>query len=265
MSVPIHPDAAVPSLRPSLFGRTIAIAALFFIVLGSSVAWATEAPADNVTDDNQLLLTGADVYSSVCSSCHQPGGAGLSGQFPPLKGNPNVDDTEYMVDVIANGLQGEITVIGETYNGVMPAFATLADDEVDALIAYVQSGFVTPVTEITPVPGPGADSQGSGVAKLAIYAAIAFVIAMIALAFTPRGHAANDRTDFPRLDAWHRTIIIVAAVIFFVVYLPSWALQTGTVAKMGDFGQQSIGVALWMGGLGLVLGALWYAHREDRI
>ncbi len=36
------------------------------------------------------LREGAAVYTAICSSCHQPGGAGLSGQFPPLINNPNV-------------------------------------------------------------------------------------------------------------------------------------------------------------------------------
>lgn len=85
------------------------------------------------------------------------------------------------------------------------------------------------------------------------------------MALAPRVVDANDRLDFPWLDAWLRTALIVVAVIVFVVYIPSWALQTETVGKLGDFGQQVIGVGLWAGGLGVVLGALWYAHKENRI
>lgn len=263
-----------------------AFAALAFVVFGSlmfgrTAAWATDAPADDApaADDesvvsaedeayNQLLLDGADVYSAVCSACHQPGGAGLSGQFPPLKDNPNVADAAYVADVIANGRQGEITVLGTTYNGVMPAFATLPDADVEAVIAYIQSGFVTPVTENTPAPqdsGPVAGTQLPGLTNMTMYAAFAIAIAGVALAMAPRVIDANDRLDFPWLDAWLRTALIVVAVIFFVVYIPSWALQTEPVGKLGNFGQQFIGVALWTGGLGVVLGALWYAHKEDRI
>jgi hypothetical protein len=50
-----------------------------------------------------------------------------------------------------------------------------------------------------------------------------------------------------------------------VVYLPSRILQTETVGKLGNFGQQVIGVGVWSLGLGVVLGALWYAHKENRI
>lgn len=30
--------------------------------------------------DDDTLRAGADVYSSVCASCHQPGGVGLAGR-----------------------------------------------------------------------------------------------------------------------------------------------------------------------------------------
>ncbi len=274
--------------------RLLALAALFVLVAGTTAAWATDAPADDGADPattevegdpavdpaadpaaeaeddayNQLLLTGADVYGAVCSACHQPGGAGLSGQFPPLNGNPNVEDAQYVADTITNGKQGEITVLGETYNGVMPAFATLPDAEVDAVIAYIQSGFVTPITENTPAPGdtgPVAGTELPGLTNMTMYAAFAIAIAGGAIALAPRVVDANDRLDFPWLDAWLRTALIVVAVVFFVVYIPSWALQTETVGKLGDFGQQLIGVSLWMVGLCVVLGALWYAHKEDRI
>ncbi len=281
MSDLTRPDIVVPRQPPSKVRSLAAVAALIFLVFGSTAAWATDAPVDDATEDggdgavsaedeayNQLLLDGANVYTAVCSACHQPGGAGLAGQFPPLNGNPNVQDAEYVAEVIANGKQGEITVMGETYNGVMPAFATLPDADVEAVIAYIQSGFVTPVTENTPAPadtGPVAGTQLPGLANMTMYAAFAIAIAGAAIALAPRVVDANDRLDFPWLDAWLRTALIVVSVIFFVVYIPSWALQTEPVGKLGDFGQQFIGVALWMGGLGVVLGALWYAHKEDRI
>ncbi len=268
-----------------LVTRLVAAASLVALVLTLTVslaspAAATDAPATEdpaATDEaptaedeayNELLLQGANVYTGVCSGCHQPGGAGLSGQFPPLNGNPNVQDTEYVAGVIQNGKSGEITVLGTTYNGVMPAFATLPDDEVAAVIAYIQSGFVTPVTADTPAPsdtGPVAGTQLPGLANMAVYLAFAIALAGGALALAPRVVDANDRLDFPWLDAWLRTALIVIAVIVFVVYIPSWALQTETVGKLGDFGQQVIGVGLWAAGLGVVLGALWYAHKENRI
>ncbi len=267
-------DIVVPQRLPANVRTLVAVAVLCFAVFGSTAAWATDAPPadDSVSAEdeayNELLLEGANVYSAVCSACHQPGGGGLSGQFPPLDENPNVQDAAYVADVIANGKEGEITVLGETYDGVMPAFATLPDADVEAVIAYIQSGFVTPVTENTPAPtntGPVAGTQLPALANMTMYAAFAIAVAGAALALAPRVVDANDRLDFPWLDAWLRTALIVVAVIFFVVYIPSWALQTGTVAKLGDFGQQFIGVALWLGGLGVVLGALWYAHKEDRI
>lgn len=278
----------MPAGPRSVLGSLAAFVFLIALVFSATAIWstgagATDAPADDTetpaateADEgsaeedaiNEQLLLGADVYRGVCSGCHQAGGTGLSGQFPPLNGNPNTDDAEYVRTVINNGLEGEITVNGETYNGVMPAFGTLPDDEVDAVIAYIQSGFVTPVTDQTPLPddaGPVAGTQLPGLTSMTMYAAFAIAIAGAALALAPRVVDANDRLDFPWLDAWLRTALIVIAVIFFVVYIPSWALQTETVGKLGDFGQQFIGVSLWMAGLGVVLGTLWYAHKENRI
>jgi mono/diheme cytochrome c family protein len=102
-------------------------------------------------------VEGAAVYQANCAGCHQPGGAGLPPFFPPLAGNPNVQDAEYVRTVLVNGKQGEITVLGQTYNGVMPAQA-LEEAEIVAVIAFIQndlgSGTATSTTTTSP-SGPG--------------------------------------------------------------------------------------------------------------
>ena len=82
---------------------------------------------------------GEDVYGRNCVGCHQPDGRGLTGNFPPLTGNANVQDAAYVEDVIRNGKQGELVVDGVTYDGVMPAFGQLSDEEIAAVIDYVQN------------------------------------------------------------------------------------------------------------------------------
>jgi ubiquinol-cytochrome c reductase cytochrome c subunit len=98
-------------------------------------------------------VDGKTVYDNVCAACHQATGAGLPGLFPPLAGNPNVEDSEYLRTVIRNGLQGEITVLGQTYNGVMPA-QSLTDEEVTAVIDYIQNELGSTPTTTTPSGGP---------------------------------------------------------------------------------------------------------------
>lgn len=48
---------------------------------------------------------GAQLYIQHCQSCHQPGGEGLPGAFPPLKGSPVVtgDDLDLYVNIIMKG------------------------------------------------------------------------------------------------------------------------------------------------------------------
>ncbi|MCP4958618.1 MAG: c-type cytochrome, partial [Actinomycetia bacterium] len=63
-----------------------------------------------VSDDT--LRQGATVYTDSCSSCHQAGGVGIEGTFPPLVDNPNVTDADYVRQVIVDGKQGAIEVNG---------------------------------------------------------------------------------------------------------------------------------------------------------
>ncbi|MGF1668656.1 MAG: c-type cytochrome [Acidimicrobiia bacterium] len=94
---------------------------------------------------------GATAYQQACASCHQADGAGIPGAFPPLAGNPNVADPDYVADVIRNGVQGPISVNGETYDGVMPAITGLTDTQIEAVAAYV-AGMATGVAGTPPTP-----------------------------------------------------------------------------------------------------------------
>jgi hypothetical protein len=61
-----------------------------------------------------------------CAACHLPGGEGVPGAFPPLKGRvaniaASQEGRAYLVAVVQAGLMGSITVNGTPYMGVMPA------------------------------------------------------------------------------------------------------------------------------------------------
>ena len=219
------------------------------------------------TDSEALLAEGAAVYSQVCSSCHQPGGAGLPGQYPPLLANPRVDDASYVAETIVNGKRGRIEVLGETYDGVMPSFSTLPDEDVAAVIAYIQNDFEAPRAAVDAFERRGAVA-GTELPELAtMSAAVAYAVALgvAGLVLAPRLTSVNDRLAVPWLDAALKTAAIVAAVVVLAVLVPNWALNTGPVSKLSRFGQDVIGVGLFGMGLGAVLAGLWYAHRESRI
>lgn len=229
---------------------------------------AAEESVDGLSDaEAEQLREGAAVYSQICSSCHQPGGAGLPGQYPPLLDNPRVDDADYVAGVIENGLDGPIEVNGETYDGVMPSFSTLEDDEVDAVIAYLQNDLEAPGGEaaIQAPTGPVAGTELPGFTDAG--ALVAYLLAALvgAMVLYPRLVSVNDRLAVPWLDVGLKTATIVVAVALFTVYLPDLVLETNVVASADRVVQDLVGSGAWAIGLGVVLGGLWWAHKESRI
>lgn len=98
-------------------------------------------------------VSGAQVYAGKCAGCHQASGAGVSGVFPPLANSPWVTASETrLVQILLHGIQGPIDVLGATYNGLMPSWKSLSDDEIAAVATYVRSSFgnsATPVAAAT--------------------------------------------------------------------------------------------------------------------
>ena len=94
-----------------------------------------------------LGQSGQALYGQYCASCHQANGQGLPGAFPPLAGHlqeilGKKEGRAYLVDVVLFGLQGQIQVKGQSYNGNMPAWeAQLKDDQIATLLNYLASSF----------------------------------------------------------------------------------------------------------------------------
>jgi len=240
----------------------LATIALATAVLPMSVSRA--AAPDGPDDDT--LRAGAEVYSAVCSSCHQPGGVGLAGRFPPLIDNPSVDDAEYVDTVIRNGLSGEIVVNGVTYDGVMPAQSTLADQEISDVIAYIQSGFATPAGPAPEIAaGPVAGTELPPLADFGMTAAFLIAIGAGALVLGPRIVAVGPRHQFSWVDAWLKTGVIVVGSIVATTIVPARVLELETVQDLPRTAQDLITVGLWSAAICATLWALWYAHREKRV
>lgn len=76
-----------------------------------------------------------------CMGCHQATGVGIPPIFPPLAGHlPNIaakeGGREYLINILLFGLQGEISVLGESYNGAMPSWSSLSDEQIAAVVNY---------------------------------------------------------------------------------------------------------------------------------
>ena len=97
-----------------------------------------------------LAQIGKSVYGN-CQTCHQPTGAGIPNQFPPLAGSSWVNGSEKrVVAILLKGIQGPITVEGKTFNGAMPAWEkTLSDKKIAGAASYIRSEFGNKSPEIS--------------------------------------------------------------------------------------------------------------------
>ncbi len=93
----------------------------------------------------------------------------------------------------------------------------------------------------------------------------AIIVAVVAVIFRSRVFGANEPTDTSWVDAWMKAIFILVAITTFSVYLPSYVMQTSTVAGFDRDVQQLVGTAVWSVAFGSALFLLWYAHREKRV
>jgi len=111
---------------------------------------AAETGADATADSGLMASAapsnwhdiGATTYSNNCSSCHQGNGQGIAGAFPPLAGHTpdliSVDGgRDYLRNLLLYGMQGQIQVEGNSYNGVMPAWAQLSNEQIASTLNYV--------------------------------------------------------------------------------------------------------------------------------
>lgn len=83
------------------------------------------------------------VYSTICMPCHQAGGTGMEGRYPPLAGSEWLaKDASVPARIVLNGLEGRIQVKGKLFENQMPALGEqLSDAEIAAVLTYVRSSF----------------------------------------------------------------------------------------------------------------------------
>jgi glucose/arabinose dehydrogenase/cytochrome c553 len=112
-----------------------------------------KTPVEGVDNlDKGSLLEGGILYNTYCATCHQRNGEGDNNRFPPLAQSDRVlGEVEPLVASILNGIQGEITVRGKTYNGYMPPHANILDDHAIASISsYIRNRWGNQASPITP-------------------------------------------------------------------------------------------------------------------
>jgi len=94
-------------------------------------------PAEETTVD-----PGQELYTKYCMACHQASGSGVPGMYPTLQKTDWVEgDKERLIGILLNGQQGEITVNGQVFRGVMPPHQYLTDEQIADVLTFVRSNF----------------------------------------------------------------------------------------------------------------------------
>lgn len=95
---------------------------------------------DNLRHGDELA--GSILYETYCATCHSGNGKGDNNRFPPLAGSEWViGDETRLINVVLNGLQGEIKVNGKSYNGLMPQNSHLDDHAIASILTYIRANF----------------------------------------------------------------------------------------------------------------------------
>ncbi|MGW8121709.1 c-type cytochrome [Roseivirga echinicomitans] len=102
------------------------------------------------------MADGKSVYEGLCIACHMNEGQGIANVFPPLaKSDFLMKDLDRSIKIMIVGQQGEITVNGKKYNGVMPPTG-LDDKGIADVLNYVRNswgnkGDIVTVAQVTKV------------------------------------------------------------------------------------------------------------------
>jgi mono/diheme cytochrome c family protein len=113
-----------------------------FTIAAATTLLAAALPAQAQQAGARAADAGSRVYATNCVVCHQAGGTGVAGAFPPLAGHvpdllKRADGRTYLGKVLLFGLEGEINVNGNAFAGQMPAWSALSDNEIADVLNYV--------------------------------------------------------------------------------------------------------------------------------
>jgi len=134
---------------------------------GSAIQTITQASTQQAPAANkdERIARGKMIYTSICMACHQPEGQGIPKAFPPVAKSDYLNaDPKRAIATVLHGLQGKVTVNGETYESIMPQLG-LNDEQVANALTYVYNNWGNNGTEVLPamvkevratVPAPAA-------------------------------------------------------------------------------------------------------------
>lgn len=97
--------------------------------------------SDESLEFKRYYSSGALVYQQHCQNCHGVNGEGLSALIPPLSDSTYLrKNITALPCYIKNGLKGQITIKGKTFEDAMPA-NDLSPVEIAQVLTYVNNSF----------------------------------------------------------------------------------------------------------------------------
>jgi mono/diheme cytochrome c family protein len=134
--------------------RKITIFILSVTMLALSACGGGKTKSSNTKTSQKsaaVNLPGKSVYTTYCLACHQSSGSGVPAMYPPLKESDVVNgDKDHLIHILLNGLSGEITVNGKTFNSIMPTQSYLTDQQIADVLSYIRSDFGNNSGAVTP-------------------------------------------------------------------------------------------------------------------
>ena len=103
--------------------------------------------------DAALMKKGEALYkgAGACFTCHLPEGQGQPRAVPPLAGSDWLkDNPNRTIAIVLRGLAGPIKVNGQNYYSAMPPQIHLSDEELAAIITYVNNAWGNKGASVTP-------------------------------------------------------------------------------------------------------------------
>jgi nitrite reductase (NO-forming) len=128
-----------------------------------SVEGEKAPPVPLTRTKEERVKLGAQVYRQICHACHQPNGEGLANAFPPLAKSDYLASRtdDQLIDIVVKGLEGPLTVNGQSFNSVMPAVA-LSDDKVANVLSFIRNSWGNQGEAITAEQVAARRKQSSG-------------------------------------------------------------------------------------------------------
>lgn len=89
-----------------------------------------------------VVTPGQAIYEALCLNCHQAGGQGLTGVYPPLAKSERVaGDPQTLIKLTIHGLAGPTKVLGKDYGLVPMPPMGLDDQQLADVLTYVRNAF----------------------------------------------------------------------------------------------------------------------------